>query len=77
MWMSESDEAFYIGPDGKKTDADIHNDILDNTEADRLIQGQAVADAVAEGMEPSLAMKLYGNTLLGRGGSNEEREREG
>ena len=75
--MNGSNEAFYIGPGGKKTDADIHNDILDNPEADRLIQKQAVADAIAEGMEPSLAMKLYGNALLGRGGSEEGSEREG
>ena len=75
--MTRSNEAFYLSLDGKKADADIHNDILDNPEADRLIQSQAVADAIAEGMEPSLATKLYGNTLLGSGGSEEESKREG
>ena len=61
--MTGSDEAFYLDSDGQKRDAAIHDDMLDNPEAHRAIQQQAMESAIAEGMDPAVAMRLYGNSL--------------
>lgn len=42
------------------TDAPIHNAILDNPEADRLLSKIAVERAIARGVSPSAAEKVYG-----------------
>ena len=51
-----------VGEDGRISDAELHEPILANGEANEAIQRQAVLDAIEEGIDPEIARKLYGNT---------------
>lgn len=57
--MAESKE-FYTVVDGKKVDAPMHEDMLDNPGADRELSELAVKRAIAGGMDPKEARELYG-----------------
>jgi hypothetical protein len=57
--MSGSDEFFYR-ENGKKQDADLHNAILSNPEADKANKMETARRAVEDGMSPKIAAKLYG-----------------
>lgn len=46
--------------DGVKTDAELHDDILDNEDADRKLSRAAIERAVARGMSLAEARKVYG-----------------
>ncbi len=44
-----------------KTDAEIHEPILDNPKAHKAFQDQVIRDAVADGMPLAEALRLFGN----------------
>lgn len=46
--------------DGVKTDAELHDDILDNKDADVKLSCAAIERAIARGMSRAEARKLYG-----------------
>jgi hypothetical protein len=54
-----SDEFFSIGDDGRKSDAALHDEILDNPEADKLNRIATAKRAVASGMDEVTARQLY------------------
>jgi hypothetical protein len=46
--------------DGKRTDAHLHDPILDNPEADAYLSKIAIERAIAGGMSRARAQRLYG-----------------
>jgi hypothetical protein len=46
--------------DGKGNDAELHDEILDNPEAEKVLAMAAVSRAIARGMDEAVAEKLYG-----------------
>ncbi|MCZ2074048.1 MAG: hypothetical protein LC130_03500 [Bryobacterales bacterium] len=57
--MEHKGELFYVDKDGNKQDAELHEEILNNPEADLAVSLMAYESAVAGGMEESLARELY------------------
>ena len=55
-----SGEGFVERPDGTRDDAAFHDEFLDNPEAKRLVAEQAIERAIANGMDPARARRLYG-----------------
>lgn len=51
-----------LGPDGKVSDAAIHEVLLHNPEADLLTRRASYRRAVADGVAPELAKLMYGQT---------------
>jgi hypothetical protein len=56
-----SNELFYLDKNGKKQDASLHAEILNNFHADNLIARNLINKAVAEEMPLQTALFLYGN----------------
>lgn len=56
----KSDEGFVTMPDGSRSDFEFHSQIMDDPVAEQLIAKQAVERAIADGMTPEVAEKLYG-----------------
>ena len=54
-----SNELFSL-VDGKKVDAALHDEILNNPDADRALAEQAIERALARGMTRKQAEDLYG-----------------
>jgi hypothetical protein len=55
-----SDEFFTRDAHGRKVDAPLHEPILDNVEANKQIQADAVQRAIDDGLSPEDAEALYG-----------------
>ncbi|HYW02913.1 MAG TPA: hypothetical protein VFA86_03140 [Gammaproteobacteria bacterium] len=56
--MAGSNELYTI-VNGRKTDAPLHEEILDNPEADRLLSEMAVQRAIEDGLSEEVARELY------------------
>ena len=52
-------EFFYTDKNGNKQDADLHNEILTNPEADTRIAEIAIKRALASGINVEMAQRLY------------------
>jgi hypothetical protein len=50
---------FFYEKDGKKEDADLHNPILENKEASDAADRALIRRAVANGMDPKEAERLF------------------
>ena len=56
----ESNEMFYRDKDGKKCDSGLHEDILDNPEADLFSRLLSFHSVIAKGIfSPTEAMEVY------------------
>ncbi len=55
-----SKEFYCIDNDGKRRDADLHEPILDNPEADLFCRKQSFKQAVARGTPREIAKQMYG-----------------
>ncbi len=53
-------ELYFIDADGKKSDAGLHDAMLNNPEADLLFAQEVIALAIARGMSPADAQRFYG-----------------
>ena len=53
-------ELYFIDADGKKSDAGLHDAMLNNPEADRLFAQEAIDSAIARGVSAEDAQRLYG-----------------
>ena len=58
--MCPSNEFFYLDDNGKKQDAALHEAILNNPEADKALSEMAIKRAIADGMDPEAARRVYG-----------------
>ena len=52
-------ELFYLDQHGKKQDASLHRELLNNAKAKRSIAKIAIRKAIAEGMSTKVAVKLF------------------
>lgn len=53
-------ELFYLDDKGEKQDAALHQQILDNDEAEQALAVMAIERALARGVSPEEAQRLYG-----------------
>ncbi len=53
-------ELYFFDADGKKSDAGLHDAMLDNPEADRRFAQEAIDSAIADGVSADDAQRLYG-----------------
>lgn len=60
MAKKGSRELFTQDEEGRITDAPLHDEILDNPQADELIAAQAIERAIQRGMSRSDAEEVYG-----------------
>lgn len=58
----KAEELFYLDKNGKKQDAALHEELLNNPAADASFQFAVYEQAIEEGMDPDLAHQLYMNT---------------
>lgn len=58
---AKAEEGCYVDENGVLSDDAFHAEFLDNPEAEHAFQVMIFDKAISEGMEPALAMELYGN----------------
>lgn len=54
----------YMIVEGRKVDAPLHDEILDNNDAEKAMSKRAIARAKKRGMSTKTAEKLYGKNPL-------------
>lgn len=57
--MTTSNEFFYLDENGKKQDADLHDEILDNPEADAVVRAQSLAKLRSQGFTEEEFKRLF------------------
>ena len=57
--MADGKEFYYLDRDGKRRDASLHAEILNNKKARKADRDDAVRRAVAEGLSAEEALLLY------------------
>ncbi len=57
----KAEEGCYVDENGVLSDQAFHDEFLDSPEAEHAFQVMAFDKAIGEGMDPALAMELYGN----------------